>query len=135
MWIFNYPHSSHMGGAWECMIGVTQRILDSMMMTTSLARLSHEVLTTFMAEVLAIVNARALIPVSTDPESPSILTPAMLLTQKIGDIPSIQKTCINANGDRCSASLAPFGTVGGANILSHFRNVANGKLPNRTFKK
>ena len=27
-WIFNPPHSSHMGGAWERMIGISRRILD-----------------------------------------------------------------------------------------------------------
>ena len=37
-----------------------------------------------MAEVTAIINARPLIAVSTDPDSPFILTPAMLLTQKVG---------------------------------------------------
>ncbi len=30
-WIFNPPHSSHMGGAWERMIGLSRRILDSML--------------------------------------------------------------------------------------------------------
>ncbi|KAL7885993.1 hypothetical protein AOLI_G00062880 [Acnodon oligacanthus] len=35
-------------------------------------------------KVSAIVNARPLIPVYTDPEAPLILTPSMLLTQKIG---------------------------------------------------
>lgn len=40
------------------------------------SRLTYEVLTTLMAEVAAIT------PVSSDPESPLILTPAMLLTLK-----------------------------------------------------
>ncbi|KAI4824169.1 hypothetical protein KUCAC02_012705 [Chaenocephalus aceratus] len=39
-------------------------------------------------EVTAIVNTRPLIPVSTDPSFPIILTPATLLTQKVG-IPPI----------------------------------------------
>jgi hypothetical protein len=76
VWIFNSPHSSHMGGVWERMIGIARRILDSM------KDLTHEVLTTFLAEVCAIVNGRPIVPVSSDPESPLILSPAMLLTQK-----------------------------------------------------
>ena len=82
-WVFNPPHSSHMGGAWERMIGVARRILDSMLLQRK-PNLTHEVLCTFMAEVTAIINARPLIPVSTDPQSPFILTPAILLTQKVG---------------------------------------------------
>lgn len=81
-WTFNPPHSSHMGGAWERMIRLTRKILDSMLLQTSSSRLTHEVLSTFMAEVTAIINNRPLIPVSTDPADPFILTPATLLTQK-----------------------------------------------------
>ncbi|KAL1277360.1 hypothetical protein QQF64_024033 [Cirrhinus molitorella] len=83
-WLFNPLHSSHMGGSWERMIGVTRRILNAMFLKLGPSRLTHEVLTTLMAEVKAIVNSRPLTPVSSDPEQPSILTPAMLLTQKIG---------------------------------------------------
>lgn len=71
-----------MGGTWERMIGVTRRILDSMHLQSGNPRLTHEVLTTLMAEITAIINARPLIPVSSDPEHPHILTPSMLLTQK-----------------------------------------------------
>lgn len=85
VWRFNPPHASHMGGAWERMIGVTRRILDSMLLDIKGAKLTHEVLVTFMAEVCAIINARPLVPVSTDPESPSILSPNVLLTQKVGN--------------------------------------------------
>ncbi|XP_071153733.1 uncharacterized protein [Mytilus edulis] len=81
-WIFNPTHSSHMGGAWERMIGITRRILDSMLLNAVGRSLTHDVLNTLMAEVSAIVNSRPLVPVSTDPENPLILTPAMLLTQK-----------------------------------------------------
>ncbi|VDI78171.1 Hypothetical predicted protein [Mytilus galloprovincialis] len=79
-WIFNPPHSSHMGGAWKRMVGITRRILDSMLLNAAGRSLTHDVLNTLMAEVSAIVNS--LVPVSTDPENPLILTPAMLLTQK-----------------------------------------------------
>ncbi len=82
-WIFNPPHASHMGGSWERMIGVSRRILDAMLLQQN-TRLTHEVLCTLMAEVSAIINARPLLPVSTDPENPFILSPYMLLTQKSG---------------------------------------------------
>lgn len=36
-----------------------------------------------MAEVSAIVNACPIVPVSNDPESPEILSPSYLLTQKL----------------------------------------------------
>ncbi|KAK7877393.1 hypothetical protein WMY93_031909, partial [Mugilogobius chulae] len=87
-WVFNPPHSSHMGGSWERMIGVARRILDSQLSQIGSQHLTHEVLTTFLAEVTAIMNARPLVPVSSDPESPFILTPATLLTQKTGVLPA-----------------------------------------------
>ncbi|KAJ8365140.1 hypothetical protein SKAU_G00139710 [Synaphobranchus kaupii] len=86
-WVFNPPHASHMGGAWERMIGIARRILESMFLQLGYSKLTHEVLTTLMAEVTAIINARPLVPVSSDPEAPLILTPSTLLTQKIGVSP------------------------------------------------
>ncbi|XP_034567767.1 uncharacterized protein LOC117832644 [Notolabrus celidotus] len=82
-WNFNPPHASHMGGSWERMIGVARRILDSMLQQLK-TRLTHEVLCTLMAAVTAVINARPLLPVSTDPQQPFILSPALLLTQKSG---------------------------------------------------
>lgn len=79
-WTFNPPHSSHMGRSWERMIGVVRHILDAMLLRAGTAPLTHEVLTTLMAEVMAMMNARPLVPVSVDPEMPTLLTPAMLLT-------------------------------------------------------
>lgn len=75
-WIFNSPHASHFGGEWERMIGATRRILDSLLLNHKIP-LTHEVLITFLMEVSAILNARPLVPVSTDPEAPQVLTPAM----------------------------------------------------------
>lgn len=68
------------------MIGVARRILDAMLLRTGTAPLTHEVLTTLMAEVMAMMNARPLVPVSVDPEMPTLLTPAMLLTQNISPL-------------------------------------------------
>ena len=45
-WIFNAPHSSHVGGVWERMIGVTRRILDAMLAEIEPKRLFYEVLLT-----------------------------------------------------------------------------------------
>ena len=85
-WLFNPPHAPHMGGSWERMIGVAKRILNAMLLQHGSTRLTHEVLTTFMAEVSAIINSRPLVPVSTDPEEPELLSPATLLTQKTGSV-------------------------------------------------
>ncbi|XP_061170885.1 uncharacterized protein LOC133180358 [Saccostrea echinata] len=80
-WIFNPPHASHFGGVWERMIGCCRRILDALLLENK-HDLTHEVLSTFMLEVCAILNARPLVPVSSDPEKPEVLAPCQLLTQK-----------------------------------------------------
>lgn len=53
VWIFNPPHASHMGGLLERIIGITRKILDSMFFQLKSPRLTHEVLSTLMAEVTA----------------------------------------------------------------------------------
>ena len=80
--IFNSPHTSHTGGAWERMIGVTRCNLDSILADISPIHLTHKVLSTLMVKVAAILNARPLVPVPTDPDIPEVLTPNILLTQK-----------------------------------------------------
>ena len=75
-----------MGGAWERLIGIGRRILDAMLLQTGHTRLTHKVLSTIMAEVMAIMNARPLVPVSSDPAMRIVLTPAMLLTQKMSTV-------------------------------------------------
>ncbi|XP_053375012.1 uncharacterized protein LOC128547190 [Mercenaria mercenaria] len=85
VWLFNSPHSSHMGGVWERLISIVRRILDSMLVDLR-GDLTHEVLATFMAEVCSIINSRPLVTLSADPECPTVLSPAMLLTQKPADV-------------------------------------------------
>ncbi|XP_065921918.1 uncharacterized protein [Magallana gigas] len=69
-------------GVWERLIGVTRRVLDSMLLEIPPGSLTHEILTTFLAEASAIVNSRPLVPVSTDPEDPLPLSPSLILTHK-----------------------------------------------------
>jgi hypothetical protein len=100
-WLFNPPHSSHMGGVWERLIGVTRRILDVMLSEIPPGSLTHEVLTTFLAEASAIVNSRPLVPLSTDPEDPLPLSPSMILTQKpetayVSELPIDEKNMYRA---------------------------------------
>lgn len=85
-WVFNPPHASHMGGSWERLIGLSRRILDAILLKDNI-QLTHDVLCTLMMEAAAVINARPLVPVSNDPESPSILSPTMILTQKVGVSP------------------------------------------------
>lgn len=73
-WVFNPPNSSHIGGTWEQMIGIAQRILDSVLLHVGCPQLKQEVLITLMAEVTGIVNAWLLVPVSSDPELLLLLT-------------------------------------------------------------
>ena len=68
------------------MIGVTRRILDSLLLKVSCGNLTHEVLSTFLAEVSAIINSRPLVPLSSDPENPYPLSPSLILTHKSDSI-------------------------------------------------
>ena len=77
-WKFNTPYSSHMGGAWERLIVVTRRVLDSLLFEVRHGKLTHEILATFLAEASTIVNNRSIVPVTT--------YPPFVLTQKIGDM-------------------------------------------------
>lgn len=63
------------------MIGIARGILDALLLKMNTYHLTHEVLTTLMAEVTAIINLRPLVPISSDPEAPAVLTLSMLLTQ------------------------------------------------------
>jgi len=92
VWKFNPLHSSHMGGVWERMIGLTRRILDGIILTSSMKTLTHECLVTFMTEVVAILNSRPIAQISTDPENPLILSPSMILTWKEEYLPVISES-------------------------------------------
>ena len=82
VWIFNPPHASHFGGAWERQIGTIRRVLDGMLLELGRAQLTHELLVTLMAEVTGTVNSRPIATVPSDVHKPQPLTPTMLLTMK-----------------------------------------------------
>ena len=69
IWTFNPPHSSHMGGVWERMIGISRKNLDSMLFGRQGKHLTHKVLTTLMAEVSGIVNSRPIAPITSGPDA------------------------------------------------------------------
>ena len=81
-WIFNPPHASHFGGAWECQIGTIHGVLDAMFAELGSQQLTHELLVTIMAEVTAIVNARPKSAIPMDPDERQPLSPSILLTIK-----------------------------------------------------
>ena len=81
-WVFNPPHASHFGDVWERQIGTIRRVLDAMLMQIGGQQLTHELLTTLMAEVTEIVNFRPIGIIPSDIEEPQPLTLAMLLTIK-----------------------------------------------------
>ena len=78
----NPPSASHMGGAWERLIGVVRSVLNAILDKNS-ERLDDSSLSTFFYEAAAIVNSRPLsLEHVTDPDHPEPLTPNHLLTGK-----------------------------------------------------
>lgn len=78
----NVPSASHMGGAWEGQIRTVRNVLTSLLHDHG-RQLDDESLQTLMIEAESIVNSR---PLTTDEttckETPDVLTPNHLLTQK-----------------------------------------------------
>lgn len=78
----NVPYASHMGGAWERQIRTVRSVLSALLYDHG-RQLDDESLRTLMIEAECIVNSR---PLTTDEttckETPDVLTPNHLLTQK-----------------------------------------------------
>ena len=84
-WIFNPPHSSHMGGTWERMIRTLRKVLLAIMPSGSVA---DEVLHTVFVEAENLVNSRPLTRVSSDCADGAALTPNHLLIMS-GNVPAL----------------------------------------------
>ena len=138
-WTFNPPHGSHCGGVWERMIGICRKVLDSTLTTIGPTRLTHEVLCTLMAEVMAIVNNRPLVPISSDPTMPDILTPSMVLTQKPSSLKAVpgnfvRRISVGAtnSGGRFNILPMSFGQDGEKSFSLFYNHDVNGKLTRGT---
>ena len=75
-WFFNPPGASHMGGAWERMVGLVKRILGAIVPGKIM---DDDTLHTLLLEVEAIVNSRPLTDVFVDGDTDLPLTPNHLL--------------------------------------------------------
>lgn len=93
------------------MIGASRKILDSLLMNHK-GPLTHEVLTTFLMEVSAILNARPLVAISTDPDAPQVLSPDMCIHQK--------------TAHTLQLDIPEFGTKDAGNTFSNWR-ISSGK--------
>jgi hypothetical protein len=81
-WHFNPPAASHMGGAWERIIGIIRRV---MRVTVKDQRFTDESLSTLMCEIESLINDRPLTSVSSDVRDEEPLTPSHLLVMRSGD--------------------------------------------------
>jgi hypothetical protein len=79
-WAFIPPVASHMGGAWERMVGLVKRVMKAIL--TEQVKLNDEILETFFCEIESIVNGRPLTKLSDDVNDPAPLTPNHLLLMK-----------------------------------------------------
>lgn len=139
VWDFNLTLSSHMGGVWERMIGIAQRILDSMLLKVHSPSLSHEVLITLIAEVTAIMNACSIVPVSSDPDMPVVLTLTMLLTQKANNVSALSvgldlKEIYHSQWKQVQSLANSFWSRWQQEYLPHPNQDGNGKQTNPVFK-
>lgn len=78
-WKFNTPKASHQGGVFERLIGLVRSCIRKVKEASAYRTPSDPVLATMLAEIAAILNARPLCPVGSDPESYDVITPAQIL--------------------------------------------------------
>ena len=78
----NPPKASHFGGVWERKIATIKRVIDASLLQLGPRRPSRDELCTFLQEAAAVLNNTPLCPISSQPEDPFPITPAMLLTLK-----------------------------------------------------
>ncbi|KAK3737865.1 hypothetical protein QZH41_007295, partial [Actinostola sp. cb2023] len=105
-WIFNPPHASHFGGVWERQIRTIRSILDAMLTQIGSSQLTHELLSTLMAEQRSVLS---LLPLET----------------------SSQKICTReGDGEESNTWQTSFGPDGNESTYRTYNDVRNGKNSN-----
>ena len=95
---FNPPDSSHRGGVWERMIGISRRVIEGILIEHG-EQLDDESLLTTLYEAAGIVNSRPLCSVGSDPSDLVPLSANQLLTMKrMVVVPP--PACIEVKADR-----------------------------------
>ncbi|XP_015120757.1 uncharacterized protein LOC107043687 [Diachasma alloeum] len=78
-WIFNPPHSLHMGDKWEAAVKSTKHHLRTIIGTSTL---TYEECTTLLTQVQAILYSRLLCTLTNDPQDTSALTPGHFIIRE-----------------------------------------------------
>ena len=93
-WKFIPPGTPHQGGVWERLIGMSKRILYSIVGSK---RLNDECFHTVICQVEGILNSRPLSPVSSDCKDLEALTPSHFLIGHVLQAPStLEKTAVSS---------------------------------------
>ncbi|KAK0146535.1 hypothetical protein N1851_014142 [Merluccius polli] len=100
------------------------------MLLISDSKHTHKVLVTFIAEVAAIIIAKPLVLLSTDPNDSFIFTPAARLTQTPVNEFQIS-TSISGGQGQYLTPMVPSGTDEGSNSFQDYRHVENTGAPDR----
>lgn len=97
-WHFNPPLALHFGGIWEAAVKSMKLHLKKM---AGIASLNVDKMETLLAQTESVLNSRPLIPISSDPNDNSCLTPAHFM---IGDslTAPVEPTLLDVNENRLS---------------------------------
>lgn len=94
-WHFSPPYAPNFGGLWEASVKSAKLLLRRVVGN---AHLTYESLSTVFTQIEAVLNSRPLIPLSSDPNDLSALTPAhFLIGEVLTSIPQTDVTQVNEN--------------------------------------
>ena len=100
-WKINPPATPHQGGAWERLVQSSKRLFYKILGNR---RLTDEVLSTVFCLVEQFLNARPLVPASSDVTDLEALTPNHFLLGEVTSLPSFE-SCKRIRSARSSTSI------------------------------